>query len=189
MQVYNTLYIGQGLSWYYLCLGALLLNVVLGSKKIFFNDMTSTFFFFFWDHCGEVFVHSTSLTRHIRRKHQNDFVPDNKKASLSAKCPICNQTFYKTSINKHIRIKHEGQKPYVCEICKMICYIYSFFTFLHVSHLSWLQAVFTLPMSNIKLLEPKMLCLVLIWLASIFWHIRFLFLICFEYAMLKIVHS
>ena len=92
-------------------------DVVLGSKKNF-NDMTSNFFLFS-DHCGEVFVHSTSLTRHIRRKHQNDFVPDNKKASLSAKCPICNQTFYKTSINKHIRIKHEGQKPYVCEICKM----------------------------------------------------------------------
>ena len=88
-------------------------------KNIFFNDMTSTYLVFFSDHCGEVFVHSTSLTRHIRRKHQNDFVPDNKKASLSAKCPICNQTFYKTSINKHIRIKHEGQKPYVCEICKM----------------------------------------------------------------------
>ena len=70
-------------------------------------------------HCGEVFVHSTSLTRHIRRRHQKDYMPDDKKASLSAKCPICHQTFYKTSINKHIRIKHEGQKPYQCEICKM----------------------------------------------------------------------
>ena len=71
------------------------------------------------NHCGEVFVHSTSLTRHIRRRHQKDYMPDDKKASLSAKCPICIQTFYKTSINKHIRIKHEGQKPYTCEICKM----------------------------------------------------------------------
>ena len=69
--------------------------------------------------CGEVFVHSTSLTRHIRLRHENSFMPDNKKASLSAKCPICSQMFYKTSINKHIRIKHQGLKPYVCEICKM----------------------------------------------------------------------
>ncbi len=70
-------------------------------------------------HCGEVFVHSTSLTRHIRRKHESNFVPENKKASLYSKCPLCLQTFYKTSINKHIRIKHEGQKPFTCEICKM----------------------------------------------------------------------
>ena len=69
--------------------------------------------------CGEVFVHSTSLTRHIRLKHENNFVPDNKKSSLSAKCPICLQMFYKTSINKHIRIKHQGLKPYTCDICKM----------------------------------------------------------------------
>ena len=26
--------------------------------------------------------------------------------------------FYKTSINKHIRIKHHNQKAYQCEICK-----------------------------------------------------------------------
>ena len=70
-------------------------------------------------YCSEVFVHSTSLTRHIRLRHENSFMPDNKKASLSAKCPICSQMFYKTSINKHIRIKHQGLKPYVCEICKM----------------------------------------------------------------------
>ena len=66
-------------------------------------------------YCSEVFVHSTSLTRHIRRRHQKDYMPDDKKASLSAKCPICLQTFYKTSINKHIRIKHNGEKPYRCD--------------------------------------------------------------------------
>ena len=68
--------------------------------------------------CGEVFVHSTSLTRHIRQKHQANFVPSDKKSSLYAACPICQQTFYKTSIHKHIRIKHQGLKPYECENCK-----------------------------------------------------------------------
>ncbi len=68
-------------------------------------------------YCGEVFVHGSSLTRHIRLKHESNFLPTDKKKSLYAKCPICAQTFYKTSINKHIRIKHQGQKPYNCDVC------------------------------------------------------------------------
>ncbi len=68
-------------------------------------------------YCGEVFVHGSSLTRHIRLKHESNFLPQNKKSSLYAKCPVCNQMFYKTSINKHIRIKHQGQKPYKCDVC------------------------------------------------------------------------
>ena len=53
--------------------------------------------------CLEVFVHSSSLTRHIRQKHEGSFMPEGKKSSLYARCPICSQVFYKTSINKHIR--------------------------------------------------------------------------------------
>ena len=53
--------------------------------------------------CLEVFVHSSSLTRHIRQKHEGSFMPEGKKTSLYARCPICSQVFYKTSINKHIR--------------------------------------------------------------------------------------
>jgi len=68
--------------------------------------------------CLEVFVHSSSLTRHIRQKHEGSFMPEGKKTSLYARCPICSQVFYKTSINKHIRVKHHGQKPYSCDICK-----------------------------------------------------------------------
>ena len=68
--------------------------------------------------CGDVFVHGSSLTRHIRMKHEVGFMPENKKSSLYAKCPICSQMLYKTSITKHIRIKHHGQKPYSCDICK-----------------------------------------------------------------------
>jgi hypothetical protein len=30
-------------------------------------------------------------------------MPEGKKTSLYANCPICSQVFYKTSINKHIR--------------------------------------------------------------------------------------
>ena len=59
-----------------------------------------------------------SLTRHVRLRHEKNFVPENKKSSLYAPCPICHQMFYKTSINKHIRIKHHNQKAYQCEICK-----------------------------------------------------------------------
>jgi len=69
-------------------------------------------------YCLEVFVHSSSLTRHIRMKHEGNFMPEGKKSSLYARCPICSQVFYKTSINKHIRVKHQGQKPYNCDICK-----------------------------------------------------------------------
>ena len=54
-------------------------------------------------YCLEVFVHSSSLTRHIRMKHEGNFMPDGKKTNLYARCPICSQVFYKTSINKHIR--------------------------------------------------------------------------------------
>lgn len=68
--------------------------------------------------CGEVFTHSSSLTRHVRLKHEGTFMPSGKKANLYAHCPICSQMFYKTSINKHIRIKHQGQKPFQCDICK-----------------------------------------------------------------------
>eukprot|EP00090_Calanus_glacialis_P044895 TRINITY_DN805_c0_g1_i1.p1 TRINITY_DN805_c0_g1~~TRINITY_DN805_c0_g1_i1.p1 ORF type:complete len:1394 (-),score=273.33 TRINITY_DN805_c0_g1_i1:540-4721(-) len=69
-------------------------------------------------YCLEVFVHSSSLTRHIRMKHEGSFMPEGKKTSLYARCPVCSQVFYKTSINKHIRVKHQGQKPYNCDICK-----------------------------------------------------------------------
>ena len=48
--------------------------------------------------CGEIFVHGSSLTRHIRLKHSADFVPTDKKVSLYAKCPVCQQTFYKTRL-------------------------------------------------------------------------------------------
>jgi len=68
--------------------------------------------------CLEVFVHSSSLTRHIRQKHEGSFIPEGKKTNLYARCPVCSQVFYKTSINKHIRVKHHGQKPYSCDICK-----------------------------------------------------------------------
>ena len=34
---------------------------------------------------------------------QADFIPPDKKASNYANCPVCQQVFYKTSINKHIR--------------------------------------------------------------------------------------
>ncbi|TRY61494.1 hypothetical protein TCAL_02143 [Tigriopus californicus] len=69
-------------------------------------------------YCGEVFVHGSSLTRHIRLKHESNFLPQDRKSSLYAECPHCNLTFYKTSINKHIRIKHQLQKAFQCEICK-----------------------------------------------------------------------
>ena len=70
------------------------------------------------NYCGEVFIHSSSLTRHVRLRHEKNFVPDNKKSSLYAACPVCHQMFYKTSINKHIRIKHQQQKAYSCDFCK-----------------------------------------------------------------------
>jgi hypothetical protein len=40
---------------------------------------------------------------YFRLKHVSNFVPAEKKNSLYRNCPLCNQVFYKTSINKHIR--------------------------------------------------------------------------------------
>ena len=59
-------------------------------------------------YCLEVFVHSSSLTRHIRMKHEGNFMPEGKKTNNYARCPICSQVFYKTSINKHIRWVENG---------------------------------------------------------------------------------
>ena len=59
-------------------------------------------------YCLEVFVHSSSLTRHIRMKHEGNFMPEGKKTNNYARCPICSQVFYKTSINKHIRWVEES---------------------------------------------------------------------------------
>lgn len=41
--------------------------------------------------CGDVFVHSSTLTRHVRLRHEGTFLPKDKKASNYANCPICNQ--------------------------------------------------------------------------------------------------
>ena len=68
-------------------------------------------------YCSEVLVHPSSLTRHIRIKHKSSFMPEGKQTNNYANCPACNQVFYKTSINKHIRVSHQGQKPYIWEIC------------------------------------------------------------------------
>ena len=45
------------------------------------------------NYCGEVFIHGSSLTRHVRLRHEKNFVPDNKKSSLYAPCPICHQVW------------------------------------------------------------------------------------------------
>ncbi|QQP36181.1 Putative LOC100880868, partial [Caligus rogercresseyi] len=57
-------------------------------------------------YCGDVFVHASTLTRHIRLKHQENFIPAHRKSSLYA------------NINKHIKSKHHGDRLYNCDICK-----------------------------------------------------------------------
>ncbi|XP_077290057.1 uncharacterized protein LOC143913888 isoform X1 [Arctopsyche grandis] len=67
-------------------------------------------------HCNEKFIHTASLTRHIRRTHNKYFVPDEKRKSENVECTECNNVYLKSSIEMHMKT-HTGGKPHSCVIC------------------------------------------------------------------------
>lgn len=67
-------------------------------------------------YCAEKFVHTASLTRHVRRAHDSRYVPSKKREGENIECPICHLVFLKTSLAGHIKI-HGGERPFPCHIC------------------------------------------------------------------------
>ncbi|RZB40885.1 zf-H2C2 2 domain containing protein [Asbolus verrucosus] len=67
-------------------------------------------------HCNEKFIHMSSLTRHMRRAHNDRFLPKGHKSPENVECPICKGVYLKSSLEVHIR-NHSGQRPFACLIC------------------------------------------------------------------------
>ena len=66
--------------------------------------------------CSEKFIHMSSLTRHIRRAHNNRFVPNVDRVSENVECPICKGVYIRSSLEVHIR-NHSREKPFMCSTC------------------------------------------------------------------------
>lgn len=66
--------------------------------------------------CNEKFIHMSSLTRHMRRAHNDRFLPKGHKNAENVECPICKGVYLKSSLDVHIR-NHSGERPFVCLIC------------------------------------------------------------------------
>lgn len=67
-------------------------------------------------HCSEKFIHMASLTRHMRRAHNDRFVPKEERSNENVECPICKGVYLRSSLEVHIR-NHSGQRPFTCLIC------------------------------------------------------------------------
>nr|CAD7262298.1 unnamed protein product [Timema shepardi]CAD7572521.1 unnamed protein product [Timema californicum] len=67
-------------------------------------------------YCSERFVHEASLTRHIRRAHDQSYISKNTRETENIECPTCGGMFLKTSLAVHLRV-HAGLRPFSCPIC------------------------------------------------------------------------
>ncbi|XP_065226053.1 uncharacterized protein LOC135849508 [Planococcus citri] len=68
--------------------------------------------------CVERFIHTASLTRHVRKWHNENYLSDlvDKKKMKNVVCPVCNITCLHTSLQTHMKI-HQGVKPFSCCEC------------------------------------------------------------------------
>ncbi|XP_035440592.2 uncharacterized protein LOC118269555 isoform X2 [Spodoptera frugiperda] len=69
------------------------------------------------DYCSDKFVHAASLTRHIRRAHNQYFLADRLQGNNeNVQCPVCKQVYLRSNLRTHLQT-HSGQRPFVCIIC------------------------------------------------------------------------
>jgi uncharacterized Zn-finger protein len=67
--------------------------------------------------CSEKYVHSASLTRHIRKMHDSHYLPpDEAPKTKNVQCPVCNLIFLESSLRAHMR-QHSSTKQFGCIIC------------------------------------------------------------------------
>lgn len=67
--------------------------------------------------CSEKFIHTAGLTRHMRRAHNAEYLPDGRDPnSLNRVCPICKGIYLKTSMEPHMQT-HLNQKAFSCTVC------------------------------------------------------------------------
>lgn len=67
-------------------------------------------------YCHEKFIHMSSLTRHIRRSHNQNYVPNGKKDTENVECHICKGIYFKSSLDVHLQT-HSGRRQHACLIC------------------------------------------------------------------------
>ncbi|XP_034251294.1 zinc finger protein 184-like [Thrips palmi] len=67
-------------------------------------------------YCSDKFVHTMSLTRHVRRVHDTRYVPKKEREGENVECPVCNQVFLKSSLNTHLKM-HSSSQRFPCHIC------------------------------------------------------------------------
>ncbi|CAG4933627.1 unnamed protein product [Parnassius apollo] len=68
-------------------------------------------------YCSDKFVHAASLTRHVRRTHNEYYLSDKLKGKVeNVPCPICKQMYLRTNLRAHI-LTHSGKKPFPCIVC------------------------------------------------------------------------
>lgn len=63
--------------------------------------------------CQERFVHASNLVKHIRTKHNDQYLKENEG---NKSCPICFKVLLKSSLVQHMRI-HSGVRPFKCHMC------------------------------------------------------------------------
>ncbi|KAK9505464.1 hypothetical protein O3M35_009518 [Rhynocoris fuscipes] len=72
-------------------------------------------------YCSERYIHNASLTRHIRRAHNNEYIPPSTDGQPNIKrknvvCQICNLTFLDSSLRAHMK-QHSNIKQFGCIVC------------------------------------------------------------------------
>ncbi|KAJ8724622.1 hypothetical protein PYW08_016096 [Mythimna loreyi] len=68
-------------------------------------------------YCSDKFVHAASLTRHVRRSHNEYFLAERHKGKQeNVQCPVCKQVYLRSNLRSHLQT-HSGQRPYMCIVC------------------------------------------------------------------------
>ena len=63
--------------------------------------------------CQERFIHQSNLVKHIRTKHDAQYMQEQEG---NKSCPVCFKVLLRSSLPQHMRI-HSGVKPFKCCMC------------------------------------------------------------------------